>query len=40
MGVLKDTQVLGLGSIRRANQAGLNGQVGLAEAAARKKLIV
>lgn len=38
--VLEDTQVLGLGRVRRANQAGLHREVGLAEATARKKLIV
>lgn len=40
VGVLEDAQVLGLGSIRRTNEVGLNGQVGLAETATRKKLIV
>jgi hypothetical protein len=36
VGILEDTQVLGLGSVRRANQARLNGQIGLAETTARK----
>lgn len=40
MGILEDAQILRLGGIRRANQTGLDREVGLAETAARKKLVI
>lgn len=40
MGVLENTQVLGLSRVRRADQAGLHREVGLAETTAREKLII
>lgn len=36
VGVLENPQVLWLSRVRRANQAGLHGEVGLAEATARE----